>query len=656
MKHIFIKSNFSTDNNYRKLFIMLVLALTVLMVFWDVQNFDYVYYDDQAYVIDNHYVHSGLTSNSISWALTAIHEGCWYPLTWLSLMLDFELFKLNPGGYHWTNVVFHIANTLLLFLVFNRMTGRLWRSCLVAALFAIHPMHVESVAWVAERKDVLSTFFWMLTLWSYVSYAERPDFKRYVWVLVFFILGLLSKPMVVTLPFVLLLLDYWPLKRIESFHTYESHTSVSLPVFLNKRLRSSLLLILEKIPLFILSLPVIMITFLFSKNQDVMVTLQTISLQLRIENVLVSYATYIAKLFWPQNMAVFYPYPVALPLWQVALSLVMLSAITMFVIFHARRRPYLLVGWLWYLGVLVPVIGLVQVGSQAMADRYTYISFIGLFVMLTWSVADYLASVKYHRVIQAVLYSLTVSVLAVVSWQQVQHWQNTKTLFSHALRVTERNYVAHNGLGAAYMSQKKLKEATFHFNEALKITPSYIPANHGMGSSLIARGLYSEAIPYYTNVIRIKPDDALAYNNIGYALVMLNRLDEAEKYYRIAVSYNPGNASFHNGLGILFTKQGRMEEAVLSFQKVLKLNPGHAGAHNNLAMILIQLGRREEAISHFKEAVRLQPDYANANYHLGMALREKGLFREAESHIYKAMQINPQVATDAGADEHSLNH
>jgi protein O-mannosyl-transferase len=640
MKH------FSIMNNYKQMFILLLLVLTVLIVFWDVQDYDFVHYDDQAYVIENSYVHSGLTSKSISWAFTTGHTGYWHPLTWLSLMLDYELFKLNPGGYHWTNVMFHIANTLLLFLVLNRITGRVWRSSFVAVLFAVHPLHVESVAWISERKDVLSTFFWILTLWFYVLYVEHPGFKRYIWMLVFFVLGLLSKPMVVTLPFVLLLLDYWPLKRQASFHTYDSRLKVSLPAFSKRPLPPSAILILEKIPLFILSLVVSVVTFLVSKNQQVMATFQAASLQLRIENVLVSYATYIAKMFWPQNMAVFYPYPGALPLWQVAWSLILLLGITLFVLFQARRRPYLVVGWLWYLGTLVPVIGLVQVGSQAMADRYTYISFIGLFVMVTWGVVDYLISMKYRKVILVVLSSLTVSILMILSWQQVRHWQNTTTLFTHALLVTERNYVAHNGLGAAFMSRNMPDEAAFHFRESLKIAPSYLPANHGIGSALIAKGLCKAAIPYYTRIINMKPDDSLAYYNMGYALTKLNRLHEAEEYYRIAVSLEPNNASFHNNMGVLFINQGKIEEALSSFQKVLKLNPSHAGAHNNLAMILVEQGREEEAISHFKEAIRLQPDYANAQYNLGMALRKKGLLKEAESHINKAMQINPGVSSD----------
>jgi protein O-mannosyl-transferase len=589
-------------DKYRSIIICLCLSVCVLIVFWNVQNHDFVHYDDQAFVIENSYVHSGLTSKSISWAFTTGHTGCWHPLTWLSLMLDYELFKLNPGGYHWTNVMFHIANTLLLFLVLNRMTGRVWRSSFVAVLFAVHPLHVESVAWISERKDVLSAFFWMLTLWAYVLYAERPSFKRYVWVLVFFVLGLLSKPMVVTLPFVLLLLDYWPLKRLESFHAYESHLSLSLPVFINKRLSPSTLLILEKVPLLILSLVVSILTFINTKDLGGVATLGAVPFYLRVDNSIISYVDYIIKMFLPHNMAVFYPYPDAFPLWQVALSLVLLLGMTFLVLFHARRLPYLAVGWFWYLGTLVPVIGLVQAGIQAMADRYTYVSFIGLFVMVTWGVADYLKSVKYRKVILTVISSVAASILMLLAWQQVQHWKNTLTLFTHTLRVTELNYLAYDIIGQEHLNNNKLAEAIKCFRTAVGFMPSYGNANNNLGYALSLQGLYKEAIPYYKAALRVLPRESVIHLNIGNALYCIRDYNQSAVHYQIAASLKPDDPAIKVTLGV----------------------------------IMIHLGKPDKAIARFREALRLKPDDANAHYYLGIALKQTGLPKEVKGHINKA--------------------
>ncbi len=587
---------------YRATIICLCLSACIIAVFWNVQKHDFIHYDDHAYVTDNNYVHSGLTSKSISWAFTTGHTGYWHPLTWLSLMLDFELFKLNPGGYHWTSVLFHIADTLLLFFLFNRMTGKFWRSSFIAALFAVHPMHVESVAWIAERKDVLSTFFWMLTLWSYVSYAERPDFKRYIWVLVFFIIALLSKPMVVTLPFVLLLLDYWPLKRHESFHAYESHLGVLLPVFINRRLRPSLLLILEKVPLFISSVVVSIITFINAKDLGGLTTLDSIPLLMRVENSIMSYAMYIVKMLYPQNMTVFYPYPETLPLWQISLALVVLLGITFFVLYYARRLPYLVVGWLWYLGTLVPVIGLVQAGIQAMADRYTYLSYTGLFVMVTWGVADYLNSLKCRKVVTAMFSSITISILIILAWQQVQYWKDTKTLFMHAIRVTDRNYLAYDIVGQEYLNNNRIKEATDYFRTAVKLMPNYGNSNNNLGHALSLQGLYKEAIPYYRAALRVNPREPVIHLNMGNALYNMKDYNQSFVHYQIAASLKPDDPA-------------------------IKLTMG---------MLMIHLGRPDKAIVHFREALRLKPDFEIARYYLGIALKKAGAPEEINVHADKA--------------------
>jgi hypothetical protein len=450
-----------------------VLTLSTLAVYWQVQGHAFVTYDDYQYVVENPHVRHGLTLRGIAWAFTTGYASNWHPLTWLSHMLDCTLYGLNPMGHHVNSLLLHLANTLLLFWVLRRMTTALWRSAFVAALFALHPLHVESVAWVAERKDLLSTLFWMMTMGAYALYVERPGLGRYLFTLLLFALGLMAKPMLVTLPFVLLLLDYWPLGR---------------------RHHPPLRLIREKLPFFALTAISSMITFSVQKSWGAVIF--TLPLKDRIANALVSYVTYIAKTIWPANLACFYPHPLdTLPLWQVGGSLLLLVSISVFVIRARQRCPYLPVGWFWYLGTLVPVIGLVQVGAQAMADRYTYVPLIGLFLITAWTAAE--VGSKGSALRMSLWVGMLIPFLAVGSWLQAQSWQTSVTLFEHTLTVTRNNLIAHNNLGnnpnhatshnnlgSVFMQQGRLQEAIAHLSKAVQIDPEMQEARYNLRIAL----------------------------------------------------------------------------------------------------------------------------------------------------------------------------
>jgi hypothetical protein len=441
------------SDKYKVICVYVALALSTLVVYWQVRNYDFVNFDDPHYVHKNPIVQSGITLDSIKWAFTTGHAANWHPLTWLSHMLDCQLFGTNPGWHHLTNLLLHIANTLLLFAVLKRMTGALWRSAFVAALFALHPLNVESVAWVAERKNVLSGFFWMLTVAAYIRYAERPGIGSYLLVVLVFSLALMAKPIVVTLPFVLLLLDYWPFGR---FQWGSQRQGESLPqselVKVNYQTSPTSRLVGEKVPLFILVAVLSMITFFVQRSGGTVESTATLTLKARSANAVVSYAGYIGKIFWPRRLAVFYPHPrYSLPVWQAVAAGLLLLGITVCVIWLARRRCWLPVGWLWYLGTLVPVIGLVQVGAQAMADRYAYVPAVGLFIIIAWSLPELVKKWRYRKIGLRISAGIVLTFLLLCTRMQVRHWQNSVTLFEHALAVTENNYAIHCNYGRTLM-------------------------------------------------------------------------------------------------------------------------------------------------------------------------------------------------------------
>ena len=635
----------SSRRHILKVLIALFLILATLTVFLGVRNYEFMELDDDVYVTDNPHVQAGLTLKVVTWALTTTHASNWHPLTWLSHILDYELYGLWPGGHHLTNLLLHIINAVLLFLVLEKMTGALWGTSFVAALFALHPLHVESVAWVAERKDVLSTFFWMLTMWTYVHYAERPRLDRYLLVLLSFALGLLSKPMLVSLPFVLLLLDYWPLGRLQFGQwsgNRNSHTHKSMNP--SDQRSVALRLVLEKTPFFALSAVSSLLTLFAQQRGGLMGSLESYPLGTRISNALVSYVGYIGKMIWPHHLAFFYPYPNLFPLWQVAGAGLLLLFVSVLLIRAARRRPYLMVGWFWYLGTLVPVIGLVQVGSQAMADRYTYVPLVGLFIVIATGVPDFLAGWRYRRIVLVISAGLLLSILMIVTRLQIQHWHNGVTLFKHSLDVTANNSLSQNGLGVALARRGKSREAIVHYAEALRINPHFADAHNNLGNVLVRQGKYQEAIAHYTEALRIKPDFAKAHNNLAVALVRQGKYQEAIARYAEALRIKPDYADAHNNLGVALARQGKHQEAIDHYGQALRIKPDYAEAYGNLGNSLAEQGRIEEAIVHYTEALRINPNFAGVYNNLGNALVRQGKIQEAIVHYTKALRINPDFA------------
>ena len=616
----------------RECLIYLLLVLTTVTVFWQVRNHEFINLDDSKYVTENRHVQNGLTLDSMIWAFTTTQVANWHPLTWLSHMLDCQLYGLNPKGHHLTNVFLHLLNTLLLFFILQRMTGALWRSGLVAAFFALHPLHVESVAWVAERKDVLSTLFWLLTMWGYIWYVERPRLTRYLLTLLAFTLGLMTKPMLVTMPCVLLLLDYWPLKRFQLSQP-GGDTPATTGIFKEQGV-PFLRLLLEKTPFFALAAASSIVTFLAQRSGGAVSALDVYPVKIRIANALVSYVSYIGQMVWPRGLAVFYPHPgTHLPGWHAVGAGLLLACISIAVIRAARRHPYLAVGWLWYLGTLVPVIGLVQVGAQAMADRYTYVPLIGLFVIIAWSIPDLLAGNHYRKIVLSMAVGTVLLALTVSSWLQVQHWKNNLTLFKHALKVTAKNYVAHDSLGNALAQQGKVEEAIDHYYEALKIKPNLVNLHNNLGVALLEQRKVKEAMSHYDIALRLNADYAETYNNFGVAWFTVGEFDKAIAHYHEALRLDPAYGKAHNNMGNALVEHGRFEEAILHYSKALETKVHYPEAHNNLGVALAQQGKLNEAIVQFKEALRLKPDYTQARANLDLALALLGEGTEAPKSI-----------------------
>jgi hypothetical protein len=526
----------------------LLLVVSTLTAYWHLLFCDFISFDDPFYVTGNPQVLAGLDRANIVWAFTSFHSSNWHPLTWLSHMLDCELFGLHPVGHHLTNLLIHLGNTLLLFLFLRETTHQTWRSFIVAALFSLHPLHVESVAWVSERKDVLSTFFWMLALIAYVAHVRQPRLYRYLLVLFLFALGLMAKPMVVTFPFVLLLLDYWPLRRADS-PPYGLAFEGELPTRENPGVVWGRLL-LEKVPFLLLSVASSVVTILAQAEGRAFRSLDIIPFGMRVSNALVSYAHYMYMMLWPQGLSVFYPHPVgSVDPWLVFVSAILLAGLSATAIRLALGRPYLLVGWLWYLGTLVPVIGLLQVGDQAMADRYTYIPLIGLFVAMVWGFSDLFAACGVRRIFVVALVGTICLALIDGTQSQLRYWQNNETLFQRALRVTRDNYVAHLMLAQVAKADGKPYKALFHKNKAVEINPLFVAKTHNRwGYFLAQQGQMDEAIEDFEEAIRICPDYANAHKNLGVVLARKGRLDEAIAHFTEVLRLSPGDPDAREGL------------------------------------------------------------------------------------------------------------
>jgi len=625
-----------------KVWIYLFLIVATLVVYWQVRNHDFVNYDDYEFITDNLLVQSGLTLESIKSAFKK-NWGYWKPLAYLSLMLDYEIYGMDSGGFHMTNLFFHIANALMLFIFLRRITGALWQSAFVAALFALHPLHVESVAWVTERKDVLSTFFWMLTMLAYIHYIKQPGFTRYLLILIAMALGLLAKPMLVTLPFVLLLFDYWPLGRfqlpekklkskakskpfmdIDSQRTTDKEQPASSINNLanppHTLIRNVSRLIWEKIPMFILVTASILVLLSFKVSKEALRPVKSISFGYKISNALISNVKYIEKMVWPQNLAI--PYPYTTISWQqTALAFLILLCISFAAVKALRSQPYIAVGWFFYLGTLVPVIGLIKFGSDfAMADRYTYVPLIGIFIIIAWGIPELVAQWRYRKICLATLATVVLTILMTMTWKQVGYWKNSITLFEHTLKITSNNYLPHNNLGAALYKQGRIAEAIEHYLQALRIKPDYQKAHNNLGVALDKQGRIAEAIEHYLQALQIKPDSEIAHNNLGAALYKQGRIAEAIEHYLQALRIKPDYEKAHYNLGLALYKQGRTAEAIEHFLQALRIKPDYVEAIDNLGIAFFSMGNIKGAVACFQEALRIQSDYVPAKNNLKKTL------------------------------------
>jgi len=513
------------------------LAVVTWVVFAQTLRYDFVNYDDPQYVYQNARISSGINFANVAWAFSHIHSENWHPLTTITHMLDCQLHGLNAGWHHFTNVLLHCLAVVLLFVALERMTGALWPSAFVSAVFAVHPLHVESVAWIAERKDVLSAFFFMLTLVAYLYYTRSPSVGRYLTVALAVVLGLMSKPMLVTLPFVLLLLDYWPLGR---FKARRSNTR-----------RRVLQLVLEKIPLIALSAVSSIVTFLAQRGA--IGWTEQLPVSARISNALVAYVVYIRQMFWPAGLAVFYPHPESrLPVWEISLALIVLVGITAAAFVFRKQAPYFVTGWLWYLGMLVPVIGLVQVGWQGHADRYTYLPQIGLYIAVTWAVADLIRSWRFQRMALGVAALIVVSALSWRGWLQTSYWRDSETLFTHALAVTSNNDVALNNLGIIFLDKGQLDDAISKLEAAIDLRPENAPAHDNLAKALLKKGQVAEAMVHYRKFLELEPANVEARNTLGTALIQQGHVREALDQWQEALALQPENGNAASNLAWVF--------------------------------------------------------------------------------------------------------
>jgi Flp pilus assembly protein TadD len=604
----------------RDLAVSVLLFVATLAVYGQVVEHEFMYFDDDLYIYENPHVMKGITWDGVGWAFTSMWTSNWHPLTWLSHMVDCALFGLNAGYHHLVNVLLHIVNSVLLYLVLKRMTGAVWRSAMVAALFALHPLHVESVAWAAERKDVLSALFFMLTLWIYERYAARPGWSRYGLVFGVLALGLMAKPMLVTVPFVLLLLDYWPLARFRFLEKVEPKRPKERPQRREDNPeRVALRLVSEKAPLFFLILASSVVTFVAQHRGGAVASTTIVPIGNRIANALIAYVSYVGKMLWPTRLAVFYPprYEFSTPQW--ASAALILVGISVLVLWARRRWPYLLVGWFWYLGMLVPVIGLVQVGQQSMADRYTYLPMVGLFLLVAWGGTDLAARWQHRRVILGTLAGIVLLGCLVGTKSQVGYWKTGPTLLRHSLKVTKSNALAHNNLAAALMAEGKTDEGITHFREAL----------------------------------RIDPQDGAAHNNLGIALMEKGRLEEAIPHYLTSLRIDPEQPAVHTNLGLALASQGKAAEAITHYQEALRIRPDDPRPYNNLAWIRAthpdpRFRDGAEAVELAEKACELwgyrEPIFLGT---LAAAYAEAGRFTEAVGTVRQAIAI----AMSAGRKE-----
>ena len=621
------EKNISIQYRFKLIFIFLLIIISTLLTYRGIGTHDFINFDDELYVTKNQHVIQGITIDNIVWAFTPIktdNKAYWHPLSWLYHMLDCQMFGLNAGMHHITSLILHIINALLLFIIFNKMTGALWKSAFVAALFALHPINVESVAWIAEKKNLLSTSFWMLTIIAYIYYAKRPGILKYLLLLLMFTMGLMAKTMLVTIPFVLLLLDYWPLKRVE----------------FNKSVISRL--VIEKIPLLLISAVAFGIVFLSLQSHGQIVSDIKTPMGLRLDNAAVSYIKYISKTLWPTGLAIHYPFPDALPAWQPISAGVILAVITGFVVLLAKNEPYLFLGWFWFTGTLVPVNGIIQGGLwPEMALRWIYVPAIGLFIMLAWGWDKISTSLPGRYIINTILAVIILSVLSFTSIKQLTCWKNSISIFEHTVQVTDKNPIAHLNLGEALQAKGKTKKAIDCYLKVLSISPNNTKAHINMGAALLEHKNYDKAFYHFKKALKNDPLSKQARLNLGNILFAQNKTKQAMNYYLELLKLYPDYTEAHNNLGNVLIKQRKFKKAVLEFSKVLKAQPMHLEAHINMGAALSYLNQNDKAIAHYSKALQIDPYNEEIYNNMGVVLIQKKEYNRAIKHFKKAIEINP---------------
>lgn len=634
----------------------LLVALT-LAAYWPVNGHKFISLDDPRYIYDNPQVKAGLTWPGAVWAFRTGYAGNWHPLTWLSHMADCQLYGLNPAGHHLTNLLFHVTNALLLFLLLHRMTGSLWRSTFVAALFAWHPLRVESVAWAAERKDVLSTFFFLLTLWAYVRYANTECRRGestadaspagygphttvhkshftfhispfYLLSLVFFACGLMSKAMIVTLPCVLLLLDFWPLRRIQVLSPFA--------------IRHSPFVVGEKLPFFALALAASIVTYLVQQSAGAVSSLEHLPIRLRVANAVVAYVRYLFLTLWPRDLCVIYPYTWHVPLAWVIAAALLLAGLSGMCLLRVRHQPYLIVGWLWFLGTLVPTIGLVQVGSQSLADRYTYIPSIGLFLLVVWGLDEVSNRLPWKRLFLPTAGTLAVAACLVCTRHQLNSWQDSESLYRRAISASNENYIAYDGLGSALEAGGDLVGAIQWYSEAVRLNPHYSDGQYDLGTALMREGELDDAVPHLTAAIAASPAFAHAHINLGKAFLDEGELDQAGLQFRVAVRLTSNDPEAHYNLGTVLLMRANVDQAVACFSEALRLKPNYGEAHGNLGIALMRQGKPEQGAAHLAVAAKLSPADPEALINLGLAYLKLNHLQDAADQFSESLRLDPE--------------
>lgn len=618
--------------------VYLALALTTLAVYSPVRQFDFVNWDDNAFVHQNPHVVGGLSSDNFQWSWGIHGPGQWHPVSWWVHQLNCQLFGVDAGAHHIVNVALHVAATLVLLTVLWRISGSFWPSALVAALHALHPLSVESVAWISHLREPLSLLFWLLVMWAYCAYARQGGVARYLSVILLFALGLMAKPTLITLPFVLLLLDWWPLNRTRFGANFDGqHEEAQL------KYRSAGRLVLEKLPLLALSLVSVYLAYLCQKSMDAVVSLESHSWGARLANAAQSYVLYLRNMVWPVNLATLYPLPEQFSALYVVGSLLFLIGITVTALYFRRRAPHLIVGWLWYLGTLVPVIGILKMGEMtAMTDHYMYVSLLGVHIAIAWQLA---AWVKHSPKLKPIVLScvgLTLIVLTSLTSRQIAVWRNSETLWRHTLSVANESSVAHNSLGDALLRAGQASEALEHFQEAVRIEPTYVEAISNTGNVRLMLGQPDDAVASYLSALAIAPENAEVHYNCGTALKQQKRWDEAIEHFEQALRIRPQFAAAHINFGLSLRALGRTQAAIEHYQKAAQIDPSLAMAYYNHGLALGSLGRNTEAIEQFEQALRIEPEDFNANYKVAIALQAVGRRAEALKRFEIAVNLKPE--------------